>query len=80
MSYKVGDKFVIEITKITNAFSGPIYWCDDFDTPLALSEEALNGLPRLVSGVNEYSYNKGWTDACEAFMRAVNVASGVQNE
>ena len=78
MAYGVGDKFVIEISKITQMYSGPVYWSDDFEPPLALSEEALNGLPQLVNGVNEYSYNKGWADACEAFMEAINVIGGAK--
>lgn len=60
MSYKTGDKFVIEIEEIGNG----LYRAKPFKT-LVFDEYGLDQLGQLVNGVDTFSYNKGMEEALE---------------
>lgn len=67
MRHKAGDKFIIEIKSVLdNAVIHP------YATSLgAMSDEELDRLPQLISGVDTFSYNKGLEDAWEAAKKIV---------
>lgn len=60
MSYKTGDKFVIEIEDIGNG----LYRAVPFKT-LVFDKYGLDQMGQLVQGVDTFSYNKGLEDAWE---------------
>ncbi len=71
MSYKVGDKFVIEIKgkiPVNNKIGEYVYKTTDNGIN---SAEVLDNLPQLVNGVDMASYNKGLTD-CWDMMKKIN--------
>lgn len=70
MKYKVGDKFVIEIT---HSSESGLYAPYCTTAGGFVSETYLDKLPMLVNGVEQYSYNKGLEEGWELLKKMYNM-------